>query len=385
MGLKKNNLKVFSFLLLIFLVLFIALDLLLARIFIRYSDRSVRIEHHYYHHGLIPNQKVIANWYNIRYNLFTNSLGFRDFDTRKIPLQTDKRRILIMGDSHSEGVGLNFSETFAGMLHTVVDTSHIEILNASAVSYSPRIHYLKTKYLLEETKLRFDEMIVVIDLSDLQNEIVYENYEPKEPGWRNQVKIKIYHWLVNRSFTFHTFAQLNQNRKTRAFLNKAEIFEEYSQQDEHKDALDMYATFFSGFDDKTLLSNPQFHSVGNWIYDETLWPLAEKGLKVGAENIKKLATLCHKHGIKLTISVHPWPEQIKLRQTENRYTQFWQEVAGENQIGFINLYPDFIYPSFSAAFGTDLFIPGDNHWNKNGNYIVAKRLAEYINTIEATK
>lgn len=375
---KKRTIQITLLLAFVLMVLFVVIDLLLASVFIRQSGRTYRTQHAYYHHGLLPNQAVMAKWYNISYPLYTNSLGFRDTGRNKISLEPSKKRILLMGDSHTEGVGLRYSETFAGQLSGMIDTSAIEILNAAAVSYSPRIYYLKTKYLLEEVGLKFDEMFVFIDISDLQNEIVYEHFDPKIPLPLSRVATNLKNSLINRSFTLNTFTRFKENRQVRQFLKKAELFDEYRKEEAHVDALNLYASFFSGFDDKTLLSNPQFHGVSGWIYDDNFITLAQCGLEIGAGNLRQLSELCRNHGIKLTISVHPWPEQIARMDTTDIYNEFWRNFAEEYNVGFINLYPSFIYPPFSAAMGAELFIPGDNHWNRNGHWLVANTISKHI-------
>lgn len=359
-------------------ILFAGIDVTLAGLLIKDSNRKFRTAHFYYHHDLLPNQKVIANWYNIHYPMYTNSLGFRDVEVKTIPLEISKKRIVLMGDSHTEGVGVKYEETFAGRLSKLTDAADTEILNAAAVSYSPRIYYLKTKYLLEEVGLRFDELFVFIDLSDIQNEIVYENYQPENHGKFKQFLFRIKKQAINRSFTWYTIAGLKQKKQTEKFLHQAAVFDEYRKNDAHVNALDLYASFFSGFDDKTLLSNPQFHGVSHWMYDDNFKDLALKGLELGRQNMQKLYQLCRKHGIKLTISVHPWQEQITRMNTEDIYVKFWKKFAKENNIGFINLYPVFINPPVSAAMGMEFFIPGDNHWNKNGHWLVAREIMKNI-------
>lgn len=363
-------------------LIFVVLDLLLAEIFIKQSNRTFRTSHPYYHHGLLPNQKAEASWYNIKYPLYTNSLGFRDTEIRKIPLHSEKKRILFMGDSHTEGVGVPFNETFTGQLIERLDTSKMEILNAAAVSYSPRIHHLKIKYLIEEVGLKFDEIFVFIDLSDIQNEIVYQDFNPQNPETNYPLFFRLKNIAINHSFTVHTLTKFNKNRQTARFLGKAEVFDEYRQNEAHVDALELYASFFSDFDDNTLLSNPQFHGVSDWLYDKDFAELARLGLELGKKNMLKLHQLCREHGIQMTLSVHPWQEQIQMMQTEDKYVVFWKNFAKENGIGFINLYPTFINPPVSAAFGMEFFIPNDNHWNKNGHWLVANELHEYLTNNE---
>lgn len=375
---NRRTIKIYLILAFLLVVLFVVFDVLLASLLINQKGVAFRAPHYYHHHGLLPNQAAMARWYNISYPLYTNSLGFRDSGKKNISKKPTKKRILFMGDSHTEGVGLSFSETFTGQLLHSIDTSKTEILNAAAVSYSPRIYYLKTKYLIEKAGLKFDEMFVFIDLSDLQNEIVYEKYNPAVFSISEKLAVWIKNKLVNRSFTIYSLNRLKEKKQTRRFLEKSKLFDEYRIDDAHVDALNLYASFFSGFDDKMLLSNPQFHGVSGWIYDEGFINLARKGLELGAENMRQLHQLCREHGIRMTISVHPWPEQIARMDTTDVYVQFWQNFAEENQIGFINLYPTFIYPPFSAAMGAELFIPGDNHWNRNGHWLVANEVKKYI-------
>lgn len=370
--------KIITILTALFLLIFILLDLLLAGIIITPSKVTFRRPHPYYHHGLLPNKEAMARWYTLKYPFYTNSLAFRDSKVRYIPINTDKKQILFMGDSHTEGVGLKFENTFTGQVIANTDTSQTEILNAASVSYSPRIYYLKTRYLIEETGLIPDELYVFIDISDLQNEIVYQNFSPKKIHEPAKTIFHLKNKIINHSFTINTLSNLSQNLKTRRFLKKSKRFDEYRKDKKHTDALDLYASFFSDFDDKTLLSNPQFHGVGEWMYDKNFAKLAKTGLELGAENMKKLVRLCENHDIKLTITVHPWREQISREETSNMMVDFWHDFAEEHQIEFINFYPVFVDPPLSATLGLDFFIPNDNHWNKNGHHLVASELVKHI-------
>ena len=374
-----RNKSVRIFLLTIMILIFFAgLDLILGAILIRSSGSEFRTPHPYYHHGLIPNQQAIASWNNINYPVYTNSLGFRDAEIRNVPLESDKKRILFMGDSHTEGVGLRFEDTFTGQVIAGVDTARYEILNAAAVSYSPRIYYLKTKYLIEEKGLVFDELYVFIDISDIQNEIVYRNFDPGKPGATGWLRYKISTRLMNRSYTVSTLNKFRQAMETRRFLRKTKLFDEFRSGEIPVDALDLYASFFSGFDDRTMLSNPLFHGVSEWIYDDDFVKLAEWGLELGRDNMEKLHNLCLDHDIRMTICVHPWQKQIMVGDRRDLYVDFWETFASEYETGFVNLYPVFIDPPVSAVFGMEFFLPGDNHWNRNGHWLAAGELSKYM-------
>ncbi|MDH8404796.1 hypothetical protein QIG58_28150, partial [Klebsiella pneumoniae] len=72
------------------------------------DPRRYRIFDYRYHHSLIANFDGYDYWGNNRYRLFTNSLGFKDAAVREIAKVSPNRRILLIGDSFTEGIGLPF-------------------------------------------------------------------------------------------------------------------------------------------------------------------------------------------------------------------------------------------------------------------------------------
>src|SRR5215472_18961950 len=135
------------------------------------QGRLARIYDLVYDHGLAANFDGYDIWGEARYRLITDSLGFKDSAPRQVPLTSDARRILLMGDSFAEGIGQPFESTFAGLLAQagVKRPERIEFLNAGVASYSPSIYYRKIKYLLDKG-LRFDEVVLLSDSSDVEDE-----------------------------------------------------------------------------------------------------------------------------------------------------------------------------------------------------------------------
>src|ERR1700751_5630076 len=110
-----------------------------------------RIAHAVYDHGFIAKFEGHEAWGNLRYQVITNSLGFKDASTRDVPLKSSSRRVLIIGDSFAEGIGLPFDRTFAGLLQAdgQARADKVEFLDAGVASYSPSIYYKKIKSLLD--------------------------------------------------------------------------------------------------------------------------------------------------------------------------------------------------------------------------------------------
>jgi hypothetical protein len=358
------------------ILMVIVLDLLAGFIIIPESYTSFRTPHYYYHHGLQPNQDTWAVWGSSLYPVKTNSLGMVDSAVYKVTMNSEKHRLLILGDSHSEGVGVPYGKTFSGLLSKRMGEK-TEVLNASCISYSPKTEYLKAKFLFEEG-LEVDHVFVLIDISDMQNELVYERFEPQEKSWRNEAWYSTKFFLKSHSSVSYLVNSIIEKRKTRKFLETAKFFNEQSVVGTPANALELYASFFRGFDDNVLLSNPQFHGVGEWYYSESFRKLADRGIELGQEYILKLKELCESKNVRLTISVHPWHYQILKGNANDYYVEKWKAFAQKNEIGFINFFPLFINSQNPVITTKMFFIKDDNHWNEFGHDRVADRLESYF-------
>ncbi len=361
-------------LVLVVLVIVLLVDGIVGRLLVPTNDHDFRSAHPYYHHGLLPNRTQATHWGPIAYPIATNSLGFRDEEVRSIPLTSDKYRILLMGDSHTEAVGVPFAESFTGRLLTKLDTSRIELLNAAAVSYSPKLYYYKTRYLLEEIGLDVDEIYVFIDISDIQNEYAYQEFEPSTSPIA-QVLPQVKSALRNHSFIYYATRRLYLERQREKF------YRNISQNlIDRNNTVDLYRTFFSHFNNDVLLNNPQFHTtISEWYSDESLYQRwGKQGIELMTVYMQKLVALCEQHQIPLTITVHPWRTQVKKGEAEDQHTQYWRSFAQENGIGFINLYPIFINELPAEEVIQHHFIADDNHWTASGHQLVANKLSSFL-------
>jgi hypothetical protein len=367
--------------LIVSVVMVIVLDIVAGFIIIPESYTSFRSPHYYYHHGLQPDQDAWGAWGSSLYPVRTNSLGMVDSAVYEVELQSRLPRLLILGDSHSEGVGVPYEKTFSGVLARRMN-GNIDVLNASCISYSPKIEYLKAKYLIEEEGLEVDHVFVLIDISDMQNELVYEHFEPKAKSWLHEGWYATRFFLKTHSSVFYLVSSIIEKRETKKFSDKAKFFNEKGIVGTPANALQLYASFFRGFDDNVLLSNPQFHGVGEWYYNDGLRKLADRGIELGQDNLLKLKELCTAKNIKLTISVHPWHYQILKGRQEDYYVEKWRSFAEANGIGFVNLFPLFITSQNPVITTNMYFIKDDNHWNEFGHALVADRLENYFNKSE---
>ena len=93
--------------------------------------REIRISHPIFHHTFKKSSKSPGIVYGNKFNLFTNSLGFKDRSSRKVELKSANHRILFMGDSFTEGIGLAYDDTFVGIIDTMLAQKNIEVLGGT--------------------------------------------------------------------------------------------------------------------------------------------------------------------------------------------------------------------------------------------------------------
>ena len=349
---KNENIKI-KHPILIFIVIvgifFVIIDLLLGSLLLKRDQ--LRIDHSYYHHDLQPMKLSNAKWGDLEYTIKTNSLGFKDTSTREIDLDSEKERILVIGDSFTEGLGYDHEKTFCGLLQNKL-SDKVEILNAGLTSYSPKLYYLKVKYLLD-MGLKFDKLIVMLDISDIQDESIYESFQPKK---EQSAFRKVDVMLSNYSFSYHhIFRDLlkkiasNRNNTTDKFAD-AETFLETSIEDR-----------------------------GKWTYDKKIYnDWGKVGLNLASRNLLKLLGICKENSIEMTIVVYPWPEQITENDSLSIQSIYWGKFCTTNKIDFLDLFPYFFESENALTVVSRYFITGDDHWNDKGHRLIAEKLYEKI-------
>jgi lysophospholipase L1-like esterase len=344
-------------------VIFLALDSVYST-FLHDDGRSARIPHPVYHHGLAPNFDGYENWGDTRYRVFTNSLGFRDASVRDVPTRPSVHRVVLMGDSFTEGLGVNFEDSYAGLLSAagMKRANKIEFLDAGVIAYSPVLYYQKIKFLID-SGLRFDEVIVFSDPSEVRDEAAEYFCNDDDPSYRKYCREGSTYYYQRTdlgSVLARHFVVTDTIRKMIKFRIQA-----------------------SAGNQKKAKSAPT--SETGWLFPESnqeseYAPLGiEGGVARSLKNMQALADLLRSHGIPLTIVVYPWPALIAQYDPDNRQVTMWREFCAENCKAFINL-----FPAFAAAkqahddWYERLFIPGDFHYSAGGHRLMFDELAKQL-------
>lgn len=357
------------------------------------AERQYRVRHPVYHHDLARNYVTDrALWGDRQYSVRTNSLGFIDRSTRQVDMESSSPRILFIGDSFTEGKGLDYEDTFVG----IVDESlpAVEVLNAGVSSYSPTIYWRKVKYLIEEVGLQFDEVIVYLDISDIEDESkVYRlcgDIVTQYACQFNDVRefLKDNSILLVGSFKF--LQKVGVTREIKSLIGKVHI----PSNDRADDKVSPQNGGISPDQPKPRGDSGdapdeidvERYSVNLerslWTVDEELYEEYGKyGLEKSEKFMNKLHGLLSEKHIGLTIAVYPWPAQLYYNDKNSKQVVFWRNWADERDVDFVNHFDTFFQERQRLGVKNVLdsyYKGGDVHFNERGNRLIAQELLKHL-------
>ena len=370
---RKSKLKIIF---IIFAIYFV-LDLSLTNLIFKKTqlwkstdkvDHYWRIKSEIYHHDLMPNIDVIEHWQIFNLRLVTNSIGFRDFEKKKIEKENkEQKRVLLLGDSFIEGAGYDYKYTIGGLIQNKLGDK-FEVLNGAVGSYSPGIYYLKAKHYIDQG-YKFDYALVFLDVSDIYDELFLDyskdkskiiNYDNIKPIHKRSF-YKVGDFLTTNTLLFRCLLLLS---------DQTEVLKNYIKL-KYKASKEFNKPFFKTTKEDTLFFRMLTIDRGYWTFNEKTYFKVKDGLKKSDYFLKNLYDLFEKNNIKSYLIIYPWPTQIFYG--DDKHETYWKKFSKKNNINFISLYDQF-QNNNKRKFIIDNFIFGDIHWNKNGTIRIFKGL-----------
>ena len=367
------------------MVLFLAADYVYST-FLNRQEEWPRGPQRDYHHALVPNFDGYDLWGEAHYRFVTNSLGFRDALVRDVPLVPTTRRILLIGDSFTEGTGLAFEDTVAGLLQAAGTqrAGKIEFLNAGVLSYSPSLYYKKVKHLLERG-LRFDELVVFSDVSDVYDEATHYFCQDDDPKYQK------YCDPVERNFLDSACHVSDGGRNEPCDVvpfrfSKPGWGPWLVQHFFVTNGVRMYVKFkLQQWNGSMKQRRLAAETATAWLFspnqlEADYAPLGSaEGIVRSVNNMQALADLLKQEGIPLTIVVYPWPVQLALNDQASRQVSLWRKFCATNCKAFIDASPAFFAEARAHAdWYEHLFIEGDNHYSAEGNRLMFEMLKKHL-------
>ena len=314
------------------------------------KEKKYRIKNPFFHHTLEANIKTKSHWGNIKYYTCTNKEGFRINCDKKIKKE-DSHQIIFIGDSFTEGLGLDYHKTFVGLYD---DFSNYNILNMGVTSYSPIIYYNKIKHFLNNG-LKIDHVIVFLDISDIDDEANY--YERCKDSFKicdkkidnnKQKKIENNKNLIEEYFPLLNFISTKTKEMKRKIKPKNYIYREDFQR-------------------------------SAWTYKKN-----NENYQLGIDNSLKYMTLLSnilkQKNIKLSLAVYPHPATLIYDDKNSKHVKIWRKFCNNRCENFVNLFPDFfneIKNNNVMKIIKKYYIKNDIHFNEEGNKKIFNLIKKY--------
>lgn len=339
-----------------------------------------------YHHTFEPHSTLhlvssVPGEYDVIAHI--NNYGFRGSDMT-LQKQVGMKRIFVVGDSFTFGVGANDEETIPALLQKKLDPGkkEFEFINVGRGNTSPLIYYLRLRE--EIPKFRPDAVVMLLDFSDLWEDWRFEQnlvYDAQgKPDHLNPYyeygKFNLWNYLRANS----VFCSYVHNKVVRTFLAIKKLgFRKYFQSVvlEGKRSKAVVATVSKDdtmeFDGKIFLRGRERESEIKNNFPRT------------AKYILMTKKLCESYGVRFLLAMYPYGIQVGPEQwgkgrvywgfEEGRtYTDTFsfdlvQDFAKENHVPFINL-----LGTLRAHAGQKLYFDYDGHFTPAANQVVAEAL-----------
>jgi hypothetical protein len=327
-------------------------------------------------HRLIAGSRSL--WKTPEFSVFysINSLGLRDREiSRAKPEGTG--RVLMLGDSFTEGVGVEAADAFPARVQELVDHAGLkkrwEVINAGEASYSPILEYLLLKRV--GLDLQPDLVILNLDLSDMYDDINYTKLAVFDAAGdpiavRPEPERKRGPWYVETAYIIKDFVKDNTRAWNflRRHITPFLIWNFGVRPDSSGDLRDdKYAEIRENYG-------------GNYDQDFVLT----------YRYLEKIRDLLAARGIPLWVSVYPYGLQISGNEWDPG-RRFWGFQLGKiypttpqehivrfcqsKRIPVINMIPD-----FQAHEPRDypLYFQEDGHWLPAGHAIAAASIFKQL-------
>ena len=322
------------------------------------------------HHRLVPGAHGHHRHpeFDVAYDI--NMLGLRDREiSRKKPPGT--KRILVLGDSFTEGWGVTAEETFTSQLRALIEGSGLhtpwEIVNSGVAGYSPLLEYLYLKN--AGVALEPDLVIECFDMSDVYDDIQY-TMQAEFDASGEPVAVPVVPLLQTGSWPGDLLVPfknlLKEHVETYGFVRRR--LTNYQVGSELTDEV---------------LGDLRFDKYG--MFREELGPQDDRTWSKSYKYLLGMRDFLSARGIDFWITVHPYGLQVSPREWPGRellrfkpgqvYSSHPQDLVADfgsrHGIPVVNMVQDFKDASQTTF---PLYYTGDGHWRAAGHRVAAGAL-----------
>ncbi|MGE0268081.1 MAG: hypothetical protein AB7S78_06480 [Candidatus Omnitrophota bacterium] len=353
---------------------------------------QIRMEHLLPPNTVLKNQTNQFNEYN--YTAHINSRGYRGPEFA-VPKPAGKKRVMVIGDSFTFGVGAQDQETIPALLEEYLKKSDhtVEVINAGVGHSSPIYHYVNLDNFL--LKAEPDLVILMLDMTDIQDDWRHEGQAVFDGNGEIKYFDQTYvdgkrSWWKWLTFYSSSWAQFDK-KVLRHFEKKKLIGRgEYSKIKDKNMRSKAY-----------IVNTPDGHYPDDVIlrFDGLLFMrgkmrerLIRKQFERTARYLDKIKARLDELGIPMVLVVYPygiyvgadewnegrftWGFEKDRLYTDHRPFELVGDYARDKNIPFVNVTPQLIQARRTSQ--EAFYFNWDGHMTPAANRVVAREIAGYL-------
>jgi len=336
-----------------------------------YFQKKHRIKHEFFHHTLASNiNSELTIWGNDTYTLCTNENGFKIKCGEK---NNSKRyNVAFIGDSFTEGVGLNHEDTFVGLFEK---HKKIKAANLGVQGYSTKIYLSKIKFFIEKG-VKFDHLIIFLDLSDLYEDTnlykLKNNFKVVDKKINKRIEnffsinftlTSYYVWLLRHEFNFKKLLSLPREIKE---ITSTKVIKE----EEIKKNINLQT-----YGDYSYRNNVRSMWTFDKSYSEKFDKSIEEAIKDQVAILNEIYKILKLENTKMSIALYPWPQNIFMNDKNNFYIDEIKKFCKHKCENFINFFDLFFSQKIDRnSIVKKYYLDSDVHFNKHGH----KKIADHL-------
>ncbi len=290
--------------------------------------------------------------------IFTDEKGLRvRKNYKKLNIETNKD-IFVFGDSFTFGVGLDYKDTYIGLLEE--NFKEYNFLNFAVPSYSPSVYLHKLNEMINNG-INPEKILVFLDLSDVFDEATRWKFDSRvmEAKLLNDDIYKKNQKVDFKEKNFKILKQFSSiiNTELRYIRNKQKIKKRI------KTSVQGNFTY----------KNLDNLNTGFWNREKFEFGIIQ--IKTIFSEIQKISS---QKKIELYLIIYPWVETLEYGQENFNWSDFSSEICTKN-CKIIDTIPYFIdYKKKNINWMFDLYFPNDEHFNASGNQFLFEILKKNI-------
>ena len=359
---------IFSFSLFCIILIVVAiLDIVLSNTVFSLKKNCYNYEEYYYE--LEPNCsgkfRIKKSFPTI--DVYTDENGLRvrkDYQFK----DKDKKNILIFGDTFTFGYGLQYEDTYVGIMEKKLN--EYNFYNYAVGSYSPSVHLYKLNKAIKKNILP-SKIFVFLDFTDVLDEAVRWNYNYE----KNLVFLSSNFNFLNsqkevsfRKKNFRILSEISSLLNSNLRILRSKL-ENYLKKDS-SNPVRIYTTIHS-----------QFTYISENNLDKRFWKdqFLQKGLSKIKKNLNEMQTLAKKFSSEFYIVIYPWAETLEYGQKQFDWSEFSNDLCSIKECKLIDAIPDFTkYKTNNINWNNQLYFVGDFNFNSYGAKLLSQVVLKHL-------